>query len=184
MLLQLFHSNAFWQSRNVWLTIALAVVLALAAFPSLHAFKWTSGASVFFIVLLVCIVALFSIPGSGFDACDGMSIHESIGRNYSFDDAYYYYYSDYYGYDTHGNGISGNDYTSYYYGYYYYGNSSRLESDSPYNDSCNGATSYGMTSFSSIRSISLFVFAFTCHQVVYSFGINVCSRTLFFEWFC
>jgi amino acid permease len=129
-LIQLFQAVIFWQSRNVWLTITLAVILVMATFPNLHAFKWTSGISVVFLVLLVFIVALFSVPGSGYDPCEGfkdsiVSINSSVPE---------------YGYEIRDN------------------RNERLLTES-----CGGDTSLGMTSF---RSISLFFYIFTCHQVL------------------
>lgn len=62
--------GGLWQDRPVWVLLGFAVCAPLSCFRKLDALRYTSGLSVLFVLFLMVLVLLFSIPGvSGLHPC-------------------------------------------------------------------------------------------------------------------
>lgn len=63
------HVIPILYSRFIWVTAGFIFVVPLTFFEHLDSLKYTSGASIMFVFLLVGIVIMFSIPSLNFDPC-------------------------------------------------------------------------------------------------------------------
>lgn len=70
------------QSRHFWVALCFAIVGPVAFQNSLEVLKFTSTASVVIISFVTVIIIMYSIPGSGLEACSGESA-DCVGEKYS-----------------------------------------------------------------------------------------------------
>ncbi|CAE7673250.1 avt5 [Symbiodinium microadriaticum] len=65
-----FGIGGFWTDRTPWIVLGFAIVAPLSCFHKLDALKYTSGLAVVFVLFLMCLVFVYSLPDVGLNACD------------------------------------------------------------------------------------------------------------------
>lgn len=61
--------TGFWESRQVWISVAFAIVAPLSFFRSIAALEYTAALSIVFVFVLLLIVCLFALDVPSLDPC-------------------------------------------------------------------------------------------------------------------
>lgn len=63
-------ADSFWQEREIWVILGFAIVAPLSCFEKMDALRYTSAASIGFVIFITFIIFLYAIPSVGLDPCN------------------------------------------------------------------------------------------------------------------
>jgi amino acid permease len=71
-----FNAASFWTNRTTWIVTAFLAVFPLSIPHNIDFLKYTSGASIIFLIIMIISLIVYGLPNDGYNPCEDQNLND------------------------------------------------------------------------------------------------------------